>query len=278
MAGQITIGNVDIVAVLDMVPPPRDPWMMFPTTAEPDWHDHQNALECGQLQLYYLHFFLRSEGKTIMVDTGMGPGPHPERGNRTGDLVNQLKLKGVNPEDIDVVAHTHLHGDHVGWNVDYTGEQPAATFPKARYLVPRLDWEHFTKPDVIGSAPQVTNSVVPLEGMGAMDLVDDEHTITGEVKMLTASGHTPGHMVIDITSNGERAMVVGDLLHSKVQVQRPDWTAGVDTDKEDSQRNRERILERAEAENIVIAAGHFHPDDHIGRVIRKEGRRYWQIL
>ena len=278
MAGQITIGNVDVVAVLDMVPPPRDPWMMFPTTAEPDWHDHQNALECGQLQLYYLHFFLRSEGKTIMVDTGMGPGPHPERGNRTGDLVNQLRLKGVNPEDIDVVAHTHLHGDHVGWNVDYTGEQPSATFPKARYLVPRLDWEHFTKPDVIGSAPQITNSVVPLEGMGAMDLVDDEHTITGEVTMLTASGHTPGHMVIDITSNGERAMVVGDLLHSKVQVQRPDWTAGVDTDKEDSQRNRERILDRAEAENIVIAAGHFHPDDHIGRVVRKEGRRYWQIL
>ena len=111
-----------------------------------------------------------------------------------------------------------------------------------------------------------------------MDLVDDEHTITGEVKMITASGHTPGHMVIDITSQGERAMVVGDLLHSKVQVERPDWTAGVDTDKEASQRNRERILDRAEAENVVIAAGHFHPDDHIGRVIRKEGRRYWQIL
>lgn len=278
MAGQITIGNVDIVAVLDMVPPPRDPWMMFPATSEPDWHDHQNALECGQLQLYYLHFFLRSEGKTIMVDTGMGPGPHPERGNRTGDLVNQLKLKGVNPDDIDVVAHTHLHADHVGWNVDYTGEEPAPTFPKARYLVPRLDWDHFTKPDVIGSAPQVTNSVVPLEGMGAMDLVDDEHTITGEVKMITASGHTPGHMVIDITSQGERAMVVGDLLHSKVQVERPEWTAGVDTDKEASHRNRAHILDRAENENIVIAAGHFHPDDHIGRVIRKEGRRYWQIL
>ncbi len=278
MAGRITIGNVDIVAVLDMVPPPRDPWMMFPTTSEPDWHDHQNALECGQLQLYYLHFFLRSEGKTIMVDTGMGPGPHPDRGNRTGDLVNQLRLKGVNPEDIDVVAHTHLHADHVGWNVDYTGGSPSATFPRARYLVPRLDWEHFTKEEVIDSAPQVTKSVVPLEGMGAMDLVDDEHTITGEVKMLTASGHTPGHMVIDINSGGERAMVVGDLLHSKAQVERPDWTAGVDTDKEDSRRNRECILDRAEAEDVVVAAGHFHPDDHIGRVIRKEGRRLWQIL
>jgi len=166
----------------------------------------------------------------------------------------------------------------VGWNVDYAGETPRPTFPKARYLVPRLDWDHFTQPDVIGSAPQVSSSVVPLEGMGAMDLVDDEHAITGEVRMLTASGHTPGHMVIDIASQGERAMVVGDLLHRKVQVERPDWTAGVDTDKEASHRNRERVLERAEAENIVIAAGHFHPDDHIGRVIRKEGRRYWQIL
>ena len=278
MPGQIRVGNVDIVAVLDMVPPPRDPWMMFPTAAEPDWHDHQDALECGQLQLYYLHFFLRSQGKLIMVDTGMGPGPHPDRGNRTGDLVGQLKLKGVETGDVDVVAHTHLHGDHVGWNVDYTGEQPAPTFPKARYLVPRLDWEHFTKPDVIGTAPQVTNSVVPLEGMGAMDLVDTEHNITDEVKMLTASGHTPGHMVVDITSQGERAMVVGDLLHSRVQVERPDWTAGVDTDKEDSRRNRERILDQAEAEDIVIAAGHFHPDDHIGKVVRLEGKRYWQVI
>ena len=278
MPGQIRVGNVDIVAVLDMVPPPRDPWMMFPTTAEPDWHDHQDALECGQLQLYYLHFFLRSQGKLIMVDTGMGPGPHPDRGNRTGDLVGQLKLKGVETGDVDVVAHTHLHGDHVGWNVDYTGEQPAPTFPKARYLVPRLDWEHFTKPDVIGTAPQVTNSVVPLEGMGAMDLVDTEHNITDEVKMLTASGHTPGHMVVDITSQGERAMVVGDLLHSRVQVERPDWTAGVDTDKEDSRRNRERILDQAESEDIVIAAGHFHPDDHIGKVVRLEGKRYWQVI
>ena len=278
MAGQIRIGNVDIVAALDMVPPPREPWLMFPATAAPDWESHQHALECGQLQLYYLHFFLRSEGKTIMVDTGMGPGPHPERGNRTGDLVNQLRQKGVNPEDVDVVAHTHLHADHVGWNVDYSGNAPAPTFPQARYLVPRLDWEHFTRPEIIGGAPQVTNSVVPLEGMGVMDLVDTEHAITSEVRMLTASGHTPGHMVIDITSQGERAMVVGDLLHSKAQVARPDWTAGVDTDKEASRINRKRILDQAEAENIVIAAGHFHPDDHIGRVVRMDGRRYWQIL
>ena len=278
MPGRITVGNVDIVAVLDMVPPAREPNMMFPTTSSQDWDSHQDCLEEGQLQLYYLHFFLRSQGKVIMVDTGMGPGPHPDRGNRTGDLVNQLKSRGVETGDVDVVAHTHLHGDHVGWNVDYSGSQPAPTFPKARYLVPRLDWEHFTKPDVIGSAPQVTNSVIPLEGMGVMDLVDSEYDITDEVKTLSAPGHTPGHMVIVITSQGEKAMVVGDLLHSKAQVVRPDWTAGVDTDKEASRSNRERILDDAEAEGFVIAAGHFHPDDHIGKVVRLDGRRYWQVL
>jgi glyoxylase-like metal-dependent hydrolase (beta-lactamase superfamily II) len=278
MPGRITVGNVDIVAVLDMVPPAREPNMMFTTTSSQDWDSHQDCLEEGQLQLYYLHFFLRSQGKVIMVDTGMGPGPHPDRGNRTGDLVNQLKSRGVETGDVDVVAHTHLHGDHVGWNVDYSGSQPAPTFPKARYLVPRLDWEHFTKPDVIGSAPQVTNSVIPLEGMGVMDLVDSEYDITDEVKTLSAPGHTPGHMVIVITSQGEKAMVVGDLLHSKAQVARPDWTAGVDTDKEASRSNRERILDDAEAEGFVIAAGHFHPDDHIGKVVRLDGRRYWQVL
>ena len=278
MPGRITVGNVDIVAVLDMVPPAREPNMMFPTTSSQDWDSHQDCLEEGQLQLYYLHFFLRSQGKVIMVDTGMGPGPHPDRGNRTGDLVNQLKSRGVETVDVDVVAHTHLHGDHVGWNVDYSGSQPAPTFSKARYLVPRLDWEHFTKPDVIGSAPQVTNSVMPLEGMGVMDLVDSEYDITDEVKTLSAPGHTPGHMVIVITSQGEKAMVVGDLLHSKAQVARPDWTAGVDTDKEASRSNRERILDDAEAEGFVIAAGHFHPDDHIGKVVRLDGRRYWQVL
>ena len=278
MPDNIRVGNVDIVAVLDMVPPPREPTMMFPTTSAQDWESHQDALEDGQLQLYYLHFFLRSQGKTIMVDTGMGPGPHPDRGYRTGDLINQLNIKGVDTADVDIVAHTHLHGDHVGWNIDYTNSQPAPTFPKARYLVPRLDWEHFTQSDVIGTAPQVTNSVIPLQGMGLMDLVDSEYNITDEVKTLSTPGHTPGHMVIVITSQGEKAMVVGDLLHNKAQVERPDWTAGVDTDKEASRLNRESILDQAEQEGYVIAAGHFHPNDHIGKVMRLEGKRFWHIL
>ena len=278
MANQIMVGAVEIKFVLDMLPPPRDPTVMFPTTEVRDWEPYHDAMENCQLQLYYGHFYLRSQGQTIMVDTGMGPGPHPSRDNRTGDMLNQLKISGVDPEDVDVVLMTHLHIDHVGWNLDYTSGEPKPYFPNARYLAPRLDWEHFNKPEFLADAPWVAHSVIPLAGMGLLDLLEDGQAINDEVTAISTPGHTPGHMVFNITSQGERAMEVGDLLHSKVQVERPEWTAGVDTDKEASWRNRKMILDRAESEDIVIAAGHFHPDDHIGKVVLMEGKRYWQVI
>ena len=111
-----------------------------------------------------------------------------------------------------------------------------------------------------------------------MDLVDEGHQITEEMTTLDTPGHTPGHQVILISSQGERAMIVGDAIHSNVQIQEPDWCAGVDTSKPDSRRSRHSLLQRAEDEDYVIAAGHFHPEQHIGKVIRSNGRRYWQAL
>ena len=156
----------------------------------------------------------------------MGPGPHPDRGNRTGDLLNQLRAQGVSPQDVDIVAHTHLHADHVGWNIDHSGAAPKPYFPNARYLVPRLDWEHFTQPRHLAVAPQVRDSVLPLEALGLMDLVDEGYRITDEITTLDTPGHTPGHQVILISSQGERAMIVGDAIHSSVQIRQPDWCAG----------------------------------------------------
>ncbi len=278
MTDRISVGAAEIVSVLDMIPPPRELGQFFPDVPPESWTPYGDVLEDGLLQLYYGCFFVRSDGKTILVDTGMGPGPHPDRGNRTGDLLNRLRHEGVRPEDVDIVVHTHLHADHVGWNLDISSKPPTPNFPGARYLAPRPDWEHFTKPDVLESAPQVRNYVVPLQELGLMDLVDSEHVVTNGVTTLASPGHTPGHQVILISSQGEKAMIVGDLLHSRVQVQEPDWCAGVDTDKPQSRRSREAVLKRAENEGYVVAAGHFHPQDHIGKVVRLEGRRYWQAL
>ena len=89
-----------------------------------------------------------------MVDTGMGPGPHPTGGNRTGDLPNQLKIQGIDPQDVTAVVHTHLHSDHIGWNVTYKDGAPRLTFPRARHFIPRDDLEYFTLPEVLDSPPR----------------------------------------------------------------------------------------------------------------------------
>ena len=289
MADTITVGNVEITAVIDMVPPPRDPSAMFPDTTAGDWAAYQDVLESGQLQLYYGCFVVRSQGTTILVDTGLGPGPHPDRGNVQGELFERLRdvlipadrrnNTNVGPSDeVNVVVHTHLHGDHVGWNLRYSGGMPAPYFRRARYLVPRLDWDHFNQPDVLAAHPYIKTQVLPLQRLRKMELVEGEHNITDEVTTLPTPGHTPGHQAILITSQGQKAMIAGDVLHSKVQVQEPGWCAGVDINKDQSRQSREALLDRAEREDYVVAAGHFHPTDHIGKVVRLEGKRYWQAL
>ena len=289
MADNIKVGNVEITAVLDLIPPPREATVMFPETSESDWASHQDALENGKLQLYYGVWVVRSQGQTILVDTGMGPGPHEHLGGAEGQLFDRLRdvlipadrlnNTNVGPSDeVNIVVHTHLHGDHVGWNLRYSGGMPAPYFRRARYLVPKADWDHFTAEGTIDSAPQVSRQVMPLRRLRKMDLIEGEYNITDEVSTMPTPGHTPGHQAILISSQGEKAMIVGDVLHNKAQVQESDWCAGVDIDKGLSRQSREKVLDMAEKESYVIAAGHFSPADHIGKVVRLEGRRYWQAV
>ena len=141
MTDMIRVGNVEIVAVLDMVPPARDPTIFIRDQPREAWEPYEDeVLENGLLQLYYGSFFVRSGGQTILVDTGMGPGPHAHLENRTGNLLGALSDAGTRAEEIDVVIHTHLHPDHVGWNVDSSGDADKPYFPNARYLGPRKDW------------------------------------------------------------------------------------------------------------------------------------------
>ena len=107
-------------------------------------------------------------------------------------------------------------------------------FPNAEYLVPQKDWDHFTDPENLKSASYVRDYVVPLEKLGCMRLIDGEATVTDQISTLPTPGHTPGHQVILISSQGEKAMVVGDVLHNVVQVQEPEWCARVDINKDDS--------------------------------------------
>ena len=279
MTDMIRVGNVEIVAVLDMVPPPRDPTIFIREQPREAWAPYEDeVLENGMLQLYYGSFFVRSGGQTVLVDTGMGPGPHAHLENRTGNLLGALSDAGVKADDIDIVIHTHLHPDHVGWNVDSSGDSNRPYFPRARYLGPRKDWEHFTRPEVLPTAPHITKNVIPLDDLGLIDFIDDGYNVTDEITTLETPGHTPGHQVILVSSRGEKAAIIGDLIHNPVQIYEPDWCAFVDTSPDDTRRSRKSFMDRAEREDMIVAAGHFHPDRHIGKFVRIEGRRYWQAM
>lgn len=282
MQERVSIGNVDVLAVLDMYPPGRATSFFFPDVPEESWdpyRDEQLNPE-GEIVLPYCHFAIRSEGSTILVDTGMGAGPHPTRGNRTGNLLNELKSVGISPEDVDVVVHTHLHADHVGWNINYEGGSAKPTFPMAKYLVPRADWEHFSQPDIL-SLPQnehIRDHVVPLENLGVMELIDGWHNITSEISTIHTPGHTPGHQCVLINSQGACGAVVGDVIHMSVQIEHPNWCAVVDLDKATGLKSREDLLDLSEQEGMLIVAGHFKEDEHFGRVVRLHDRRYWQVV
>ena len=147
----ITVGNVEIIPVLDMIPPPRPPTAMFPDTTDADWAGHDDALDNGQLQLYYGCWVVRSEGVTILVDTGMGPGPHPDRGNVEGELFERLRdvlipadrrnNTNVGPSDeVNIVVHTHLHGDHSAAPDTWCPGRTGTTSPTRRTYPMRLTW------------------------------------------------------------------------------------------------------------------------------------------
>ena len=113
MNEKVMVGNVEIIALLDMIPPPRSPFDFFPDAPPNGWeiYEKDSVLDDGMIQLYYGCFLVRSSGKNVLVDTGIGPGPHVSRGNKKGNLLGDLQRFGVAPADIDLVIHSHLHID-----------------------------------------------------------------------------------------------------------------------------------------------------------------------
>ncbi|MSQ12971.1 MAG: MBL fold metallo-hydrolase [Dehalococcoidia bacterium] len=268
VAYRVTVGNVEMLAVSDGTGefPAAN---AFPKATSVDWQRHPGALTAdGKLQVNFGSFVLRSQGQTILVDTGLGPG-------RQGRLLEDLKAKGVPLDEITIVAITHLHGDHVGWNVVVEGGRHRLTFPKAKYWIPKGDWDHFLQPQQLERAPLLKTVVLPLQELGALRLVDGETAMTSEVSMAPTPGHTPGHMSVVVDSQGERGFITGDVISAPVQAQEAVWEVAFDNDREQGRRTREAVLERLEREKCLVGVGHFLPPN-FGRFVRTKGRLHWQ--
>lgn len=183
------------------------------------WTPADDAYRC-----HIQTWVLRSEGKTILVDTGIGNDRErpqiPQFGGLKTDYLARLRQAGVEPEEVDVVVNTHIHYDHVGWNTELRDGQWVPTFPNATYLIPRDDNLYFD-PDGPprsrsprdehervrweGSKLVFNDSIAPVHRAGQSVLWEDAHRIDGNLLLEAAPGHTPGSSVLTLRSGTDRA-------------------------------------------------------------------------
>ncbi|WP_221328633.1 MBL fold metallo-hydrolase [Actinoplanes sp. L3-i22] len=273
---KIVLGKVEVIRVVEWHGGFSATNVLFPTVPGELWRRHESWLApdflnaaTGEWQTTIQTWVLRSAGRTVLIDSGLGRGKHgvPEQFER-GDLLDLLAAAGVRPQDVDLVVNTHLHSDHVGGNTRLAGGEWIPAFPNARYLISRADFDYWNPANghvprsPLHSVPEVAavfeQSVLPVHRAGQAVLWDgDSHRIDGDLVLELASGHTPGSAVLRLESGTDRALFVGDLIHSPLQVIEPDHEICVSEDPAEAIRTRRRVLARAAATNSLVVPAHF---------------------
>jgi glyoxylase-like metal-dependent hydrolase (beta-lactamase superfamily II) len=215
----------------------------------------------------------------IVVDTCVGNDKErriPSWHKRQGPFLTRLTEAGYPPESIDTVICTHLHTDHVGWNTRLVEEQWVPTFPRARYLVARPEWEHWSQSEDHWTQIVMADSVRPIFEAGLVDLVDVHHMVHETIRFEPTPGHTPGHVSVHIASQGEAAVITGDLVHHPCQFARPDWGSSADTDPAQADRTRKAFMARYADTPTLIIGTHF-AGPTAGRLVR-DGDAYRLVV
>ncbi|MFC9835565.1 MBL fold metallo-hydrolase [Rhodococcus sp. NPDC127530] len=204
---------------------------------------------------------VRTPRATILIDTCWGNDkPRPGfGGNLDTPWLGLLAELGVAPEDVDVVVCTHLHSDHVGWNTRLVDGQWVPTFPRARYVLPRAEFEYWqgAENSDFGHDAAFADSVLPCVEAGLVELVEPGHTIDGCLTLEAAPGHTTGQVIVRAESQGERAVFAADVLHVPLQLAYPDSNSIACDDPELARQTRRRLLEKCAQSGDLLISNHF---------------------
>ena len=276
------VGDVKITSVMESAD--RIPWQaIFPAETSGlykkyDWLVPRFMTPEGQIILAVQAFVLTVGGRRIVVDTCVGndkPREIEQCNNLQTAFLKDLTAAGFPPETIDTVLCTHLHFDHVGWNTQWTNGQWVPTFPRARYLFGRREWEHCQNllRDKTGDIRHILDSVEPILDAGLAELVESDHRLTDEIWLEPTHGHTPGHVSVHIASQGEEAVITGDVFHNPIQFAEPEICSGACVDKEMSRKTRRDFLSRYENRAARVFAVHFN--DPVGWIVRDT--RNWRF-
>ena len=231
----------------------------------------------GKLHITVQSFLIKTGRYTILVDTCVGNHKarnRPEFDHKQFPFLARLQAAGVAPEQVDFVMCTHMHVDHVGWNTRLKDGRWVPTFPNAKYVFAKREYEHWEQEAASTGLPRTGNymadSVLPIVEAGRAVFVDMDHELDTNVVLYPLPGHTPGQCGVHMKGGGGEAIITADMMHHPIQVVYPDWSTMFDTDAAAAHRTRRAFLEKyADSDTLVIPAHFMSPS--AGRVESTKG-------
>ncbi|HLG88035.1 MAG TPA: MBL fold metallo-hydrolase [Alphaproteobacteria bacterium] len=237
----------------------------------------------NELFISFHSFVLEAGGRRILVDAC-----HGNDKRRTGniayadsmrtDYLTNLANAGFAPEDIDIVLCTHLHYDHVGWNTRLENGRWVPTFPNARYLMTKIDFDHFSR--LPANTPEshhaaaFEDSVLPVVRAAQADLLAaadvPSFDLSRGVRLELAPGHTPGSIVVHLQNDFGRAILSGDVIHHPLQIFQPALHVEGEHDSAQATRTREMLIEQCAETGALLLPAHF-PAPTAGKIVRRDG-------
>lgn len=235
------------------------PWLI-PDFASPE----------GRLAMSVHAWVVETPTRRIVVDTCIGNDKQgrsvPHWNGLDKPFLQDMAAAGYPADSIDMVVCTHLHVDHVGWNTRLVEGRWAPTFGHARYVFGRIEYDYWKthSTDAVHAAV-FADSVQPVVDAGLVDFVDSDARLTDEITLIPTPGHSPGHMALHIRSEGEEALLSGDVAHHPCQMAHLDWSSSFDTDEQQSTETRRTLFSRFADTPTLVFGGHFGP----GRIVRE---------
>jgi len=227
----------------------RSPWLY------PHFVNDQDEL------LLSIHALLvEAPGLRLVVDTCIGNDKARRflgGGALSTPFLQHLADAGWSREGVDAVVCTHLHVDHVGWNTMLQDGAWVPTFPRARYLFGRAEYAHWSAEGGEEQQAILADSVRPILDAGLADLVELDHRLSPEVRLIPTTGHTPGHVSVMIESEGHRAVITGDMSHHPCQMAHPEWSPRFDHDPDAAATTRARMFAEWADQPILVIGTHY---------------------
>ncbi|HWX02266.1 MBL fold metallo-hydrolase [Collimonas sp.] len=283
-------GDISVTKVTEQHGPGFAPDLLYPDWDPAVLEQHRALMipdcfdESQQRFIASIHtWVVKTRHHTILIDSCAGNHKHRPDLARFHQLdlpfMERLAEAGVTPESVDYVMCTHLHADHCGWNTRLVDGRWVPTFPNARYIFSKAEYDYWESR--VGeegfNANVFEDSVLPVVASRQADMIDGAGTIGDDLIIHSTPGHSVGHIAIELINSAGTGIFSGDIMHQPLQVVRPDWNSRFCENPELAKASRRWVLEHAAEQNSTVFTAHFS-NSSAGRVSRRGDRFEWRFI